>query len=377
MSYSINNGQDDFISTQFDDYGDGDYSIMIDNETILHSDNSRVNSDNNKEHRKVNEASLYWGLLRRKGGDEYSMTYRVKDQRRDTFVLGRNRSSDIFVDDSKVSSTHCLIYCDYSQARLRVFVEDTSANGTFVNDSLTRLTKGERLELKSGDEIFLTNPRNIDSKTDHKPPVFMFINLRERLVDQRMIALAPSIGGTNLCRHVEDFYIIGDQIGSGMCGQVHLCIHRETSAQCAVKIIDTKKFALTPGLSPKDLIEEANLMKILDHPNIIRVIDNFETDHVLFIVMELVTGGDLFDRIVERGRYTETMARLVMEKILSAVSYLHSKDIIHRDLKPENILLVDLHDDIDIKITDFGLAKRTNQEGLKTFCGTPQYFGNY
>ena len=90
--------------------------------------------------------------------------------------------------------------------------------------------------------------------------------------------------------------------------------------------------------------------------------------------MELVSGGDLFDRIIERGRFSEESARSVMHKILDAVKYLHSNDIIHRDLKPENILLVSDSSDVDIKITDFGLAKRTNRDGLKTFCGTPQYF---
>ncbi len=90
--------------------------------------------------------------------------------------------------------------------------------------------------------------------------------------------------------------------------------------------------------------------------------------------MELVNGGDLFDRIIERGKFNEENARFVMHKILDAVKYLHSNNIIHRDLKPENILLVSDSSDIDIKITDFGLAKRTNRDGLKTFCGTPQYF---
>jgi serine/threonine protein kinase len=63
-----------------------------------------------------------------------------------------------------------------------------------------------------------------------------------------------------------------------------------------------------------------------------------------------------------------------MKKLLSAVSYLHANNIIHRDLKPENILLVSASSDTDVILTDFGLAKRANQEGLKTFCGTPQYF---
>ena len=123
-----------------------------------------------------------------------------------------------------------------------------------------------------------------------------------------------------------------------------------------------------------DLKEEAELMLQLDHPNIVKIVETFQTEHALHIVMQLVRGGDLFDRIIDRGFYDEERARKVMGKILSAVQYLHSKQIIHRDLKPENILLVYPDDDTEIKITDFGLAKRASQEGLKTFCGTPQYF---
>ena len=78
--------------------------------------------------------------------------------------------------------------------------------------------------------------------------------------------------------------------------------------------------------------------------------------------------------VMHRNRYSEDAAREVMSKLLSAVSYLHANNIIHRDLKPENILLVSTASDTDVMLTDFGLAKRANQEGLKTFCGTPQYF---
>ena len=174
--------------------------------------------------------------------------------------------------------------------------------------------------------------------------------------------------------HIEDEYIIGDEIGSGMCGNVHECIHRSSGVHYAVKIIDTRKFTMSPGLSATELREEANMMLSLDHPNIIRIKDTYEIEHWIFIVMEYVRGGDLFDRIIERGHYTEANAKLVMIQILEAVAYLHTRDICHRDLKPENILLVSQDSDCEIKITDFGLAKRTNQEGLKTFCGTPQYF---
>jgi FHA domain len=103
--------------------------------------------------------SNIWGSLRRRGGDqeEIRLEHRNKDGKRDTYVIGRSRAADITVDDKRVSSQHCMVYCDYEEARLRVFVEDTSVNGTFVNDSLTRLHKGKRLELKTGDEIFLIN----------------------------------------------------------------------------------------------------------------------------------------------------------------------------------------------------------------------------
>ncbi|CAM9946573.1 unnamed protein product, partial [Choristocarpus tenellus] len=115
---------------------------------------------------------------------------------------------------------------------------------------------------------------------------------------------------------------------------------------------------------------------------IIKLEDIFQTDGAVYLVMELVSGGDLFDRIVERGIYSEDSAQELLFQVLTAVAYLHEKDIVHRqglerrrwDLKPENILLVGRDSDVDVKITDFGLAKRANKEGLKTFCGTPQYF---
>jgi hypothetical protein len=274
-----------------------------------------------------------WGLVRRKGGnqEEFLLEHRLKDGKRDTYVIGRSTKADIVVNDGRVSAHHCAVYCDYSEARLRVFIEDMSANGTFVNDSLIRLTKGKRLELKTGDEIFLVNPRTLESRPGGtgNSAAFLYINLRERMFVERTIGYAPSSssagaggggygntgggGGRVGTRsgsagaaapaspHFEDLYVIGDQLGSGMSGQVHLCMCRQTREHCAVKIIDTRKFALTPGLSPRELREEADMMRGLDHPNIIRIKDTFETDRLIFIVMELVRGGDLFDRIVEKG----------------------------------------------------------------------------
>jgi FHA domain len=137
-----------------------------------------------------------WGLVRRKGGnqEEFLLEHRLKDGKRDTYVIGRSTKADIVVNDGRVSAHHCAVYCDYSEARLRVFIEDMSANGTFVNDSLIRLTKGKRLELKTGDEIFLVNPRTLESRPGGtgNSAAFLYINLRERMFVERTIGYAPS-----------------------------------------------------------------------------------------------------------------------------------------------------------------------------------------
>ncbi|KAG5187838.1 calcium/calmodulin-dependent protein kinase type 1D-like protein [Tribonema minus] len=128
-------------------------------------------------------------------------------------------------------------------------------------------------------------------------------------------------------------------------------------------------------MEPQELAREAEMLRAVCHPHVIKLIDIFHGDGRLYLVMELVRGGDLFDRIVDRGRYTEELARQLVIRLLGAVAYLHSIDIVHRDLKPENILLVRRDDDVELKITDFGLAKRsTAGDALKTYCGTPQYF---
>jgi serine/threonine protein kinase len=153
------------------------------------------------------------------------------------------------------------------------------ANGTFINFSLKRLSKGERLELKSGDEIFLLNPRHYvgnenDNVINDNATSFMFFNMRDRLFDQREITTAPPLpSALNVVsetpkQHIEDVYVIGDRVGAGTCGQVYKCIHRVSGKQYAVKIIDTTKFSRIAGLSINELREEADMMKQLDHVSI-------------------------------------------------------------------------------------------------------------
>ncbi|KAG7513878.1 calcium/calmodulin-dependent protein kinase type IV [Solea senegalensis] len=119
---------------------------------------------------------------------------------------------------------------------------------------------------------------------------------------------------------------------------------------------------------------EIGVLLRLSHPNIIQLKEIFETDTDIALVLELVTGGELFDRIVERGYYSERDAAHVIKQILEAVAYLHENGVVHRDLKPENLLYADLSLDAPLKIADFGLSKIIDdQVTMKTVCGTPGY----
>jgi len=115
-------------------------------------------------------------------------------------------------------------------------------------------------------------------------------------------------------------------------------------------------------------------MKKVSHDNVLSLIEIYENDNQLALVMELVTGGELFFKIVERGSYSERDASNIVRQIVSGVKYLHSLGIAHRDIKPENLLCSGEGNSMIIKIADFGLSKVfANGQQLETSCGTPDY----
>jgi len=170
---------------------------------------------------------------------------------------------------------------------------------------------------------------------------------------------------------VESKYEIGKELGRGGFSVVKEGTDRETGEKIAIKFIE-KKFVDQEEL--KLLGREIDIMKKVQHRNVLRLIEIYETDSHLSLVMELVNGGELFYKIVDKGSYSEKEARDIIRQLVEGVDYLHSKGIAHRDLKPENLLCSESEEGVVIKIADFGLSKAfSNGSVLATSCGTPDY----
>ncbi|OCT64935.1 MAP/microtubule affinity-regulating kinase 3 isoform X1 [Xenopus laevis] len=167
--------------------------------------------------------------------------------------------------------------------------------------------------------------------------------------------------------HIGNYRLL-KTIGKGNFAKVKLARHILTGREVAIKIID--KTQLNPT-SLQKLFREVRIMKILNHPNIVKLFEVIETEKTLYLVMEYASGGEVFDYLVAHGRMKEKEARAKFRQIVSAVQYCHQKQIVHRDLKAENLLL---DADMNIKIADFGFSNEfTVGNKLDTFCGSPPY----
>jgi calcium/calmodulin-dependent protein kinase I len=159
---------------------------------------------------------------------------------------------------------------------------------------------------------------------------------------------------------------------SGGFSTVKLGRRRSDGMEVAVKIMKKK------NLKPEDLKiaeEEVKILSQIEHPNCVRMVAMYEDKKKIYIIMEKLAGGELFDRIVEKEKFSEAEAANCFRQVTLAVHYLHSVNIVHRDLKPENLMYDGPGDNATLKITDFGLGKvRVDEHTLmQTPCGTPHY----
>ncbi|XP_028650902.1 death-associated protein kinase 2 [Erpetoichthys calabaricus] len=176
--------------------------------------------------------------------------------------------------------------------------------------------------------------------------------------------------------NVEDLYEIGDVLGKGHFGTVRQVREKATDSLYAGKFVKIRKSRSSRLGQERESVErEVEILQLLQHPNIMSLKEVFECKAEVVLILELISGGELFDFVAEKDILTEAEAIEFMKQILLGLSYMHSKNIAHFDLKPENIMLQGK--DVphpNIKLIDFGLARRLQEgEEYKSLCGTPQY----
>jgi len=168
---------------------------------------------------------------------------------------------------------------------------------------------------------------------------------------------------------IKDAYSIGTKLGTGGFAVVRKCKRRSDNKIFALKVINKQ------NLDKNDLVvleSEVNIMRQVHHGNIVKLHDVFDGNSKMCLVLDLLEGGELFDRIIEQGRFSEKDASTSFAQMISALAYLHDRHIVHRDLKPENLLFESKQKGSAIKLIDFGLAGSCVSP-LKTPCGTPNY----
>ncbi|XP_078176964.1 CBL-interacting protein kinase 24-like isoform X1 [Carex rostrata] len=165
-------------------------------------------------------------------------------------------------------------------------------------------------------------------------------------------------------------YEMGRTIGEGTFAKVKFAVDTDTDNAVAIKVL--AKSTILKHKMVHQIKREISIMKIVRHPYIVRLYEVLASQTKIYIILELVTGGELFDRIVHRGKLPEHEARRYFQQLIDAIDYCHSKGVFHRDLKPENLLL---DSSGNVKVSDFGLSALPQQgvDLLHTTCGTPNY----
>lgn len=175
---------------------------------------------------------------------------------------------------------------------------------------------------------------------------------------------------------VEDFYEIGEELGSGQFAIVKQCREKSTGLEFAAKFIKKRQsMASSRGVRREDIEREVDILQQIQHPNIVTLHDVYENRTDVVLILELVSGGELFDFLAQKESLSEEEATQFIKQILEGVNYLHSRKIAHFDLKPENIMLLDKNVPLPrIKLIDFGLAHKI-EAGVefKNIFGTPEF----
>ena len=217
--------------------------------------------------------------------------------------------------------------------------------------SIMKPPQSENAMIKPSDTIDVTKPSPIVSR-----------NMQEEQAvktgDKPFVSPVKSLTSSVLGRKTEnlkEIYVLGRKLGQGQFGTTFLCTEKSTGKEYACKSIAKRKIVCQEDVD--DVVREIQIMHHLSgHPNIVTIKGAYEDMFSVHLVMELCTGGELFNRIVQRGHYSERKAAELTRTIVGVVEACHSLGVMHRDLKPENFLFSDKKEDSPLKTIDFGLS---------------------
>lgn len=197
-------------------------------------------------------------------------------------------------------------------------------------------------------------------------------NLASRSITPRALIQSSGRFVSENIKTFKQCYKISEELGAGAYATVMSATHKTSGISRAVKIIP--KSRITSKVARETFLHEVEILRQMDHPNIVRVYEYFQDEKYIYIVMELCTGGELLDIILRKKVLSEQQAARYMQQILSGVVYCHAKHIVHRDLKPENLIFQSDSSDSLLKIIDFGTSVlHTPRKKLKRRLGTIYY----
>ncbi|KAJ6253576.1 serine/threonine-protein kinase fhke-related [Anaeramoeba flamelloides] len=319
-----------------------------------------------KRVRKPKKEKKPWGKL-------ISLTNGIDDLEliRPRYRVGRGNICAISINDEKISKFHCelSIFRDRKnktkegEIKTSMWIKDTSTNGVFVNSQ--PVGKNQKRELFHFDEITFIQPKVNGSAF----PKYRFI-----IHDAN--GSPPLSCESELLEH----YKVISPIQEGIYGRIYLGVDLKNDEKVAIKQVPKNKFYTNTkekiSLSSDKILNynEILVLEQLKHKSIIELKNVIQTDNTVYIIMEYLSSGDLFNKIKEKQFYEENEARILFKNLIESIIYLHNKNIVHRDLKPENILISNPNSDTDITICDFGIAKSIQEgEGMETRIGTIHY----
>lgn len=234
-----------------------------------------------------------------------------------------------------------------------VVIRDVSLNGTSVNGRY--LGRGNSALLQNGDVITVGAMEGVSTQDNPDETKFIFTH-----------HMGPEVPHDENSFHAK-YDMSNELLGSGAFANVYKCVARDGGPVRAVKQI-LKSKVKNPGAVQREI----RVLKRITHPGVVQLIDHFEDDQCHYLVMELMENGDLMDFISEFGAIPEFVTREIVKQVLETVRDFHAMGVSHRDIKPDNILVFQ-DDPVIVKVSDFGLAKVTQDSILNTFCGTMAY----